>query len=320
MKRPARRAISGLGLAELMVAIAVGMLVVLAGSALFVSSSAGYSGQTETSRLDDNGRYALNLLARAARQTAFINWDGAAAPAGLAGEDSPNIAGLDARTIGRAADGIDAPLVAGVVNGSDVLALRYYGAGPAGAGDGSVLNCAGFGVGEGAAAADRGWSIFYVAQDAGGEAELRCKYRGASSWGADAIVRGVDSFQVLYGLDTDTPSDGVANRFINAGGIDALDALLALSGADAAARLEDLHRQTWWKRVVSIKIALLLHGQPGSRGDGLPVSYALFGPEYAGMAGVDAGVLIDEKTLAKPLQLRARRLMVTTIVLRNRPA
>ena len=49
----------------------------------------------------------------------------------------------------------------------------------------------------------RGWSIFYVAANGDGEAELRCKYRGASGWGADAIVRGVDSFQVLYGVDTD---------------------------------------------------------------------------------------------------------------------
>lgn len=315
--RPVRAA--GWSIVELMVALTLGLLVTLAGSALLFSSNGNYMHQVEAVRLNDSGRYALETISRAVRQSAFVDWDSAEAPLLPRPEDSANIGGLDARTLSKAGAGIDGPL-GGAVNGSDVLAVRYAGAGVAGDGDGSVLDCAGFGVGAAVSEAQRGWSIFYVARDSLGEAELRCKYRGDKSWGADAIVRGVDSFQVLYGLDSDTPADGVANGYVNASAIDALDDKLVLDGADAAARERDKNARTHWKRVVSIKIALLLHGEPGSRPASLAGVFDLFGADYAALAGADdTGVHIVEDTLAPALRIRARHLVTTTILIRNRP-
>ncbi|HEV7813648.1 MAG TPA: PilW family protein [Janthinobacterium sp.] len=309
----------GLSVVELMVSLALGLLVMLTCSALLVSASASYAGQTEATRLNDSARYALEAVTRAVRQSAFVNWDVVDAPVGTQPEDSANVGGLDARSLARDSEGIDAPL-AGAVNGSDVLALRYYGAGTGPGGDGSVINCAGFGVGAGNSEAARGWSIFYVASDASGEAELRCKYRGEKSWGADALVRGVDSFQVLYGIDSDDPADGAPNQYLSATAIAVLDAALVLDGADAAARQRDRNKKTHWKRVVSLKIALLLHGQPGSGLDGVPARFDLFGKDYADAYGRgDPGVSIDEQMLAPALRLRARQLVVVTILLRNRP-
>ena len=219
----------GATLAELIVAAAVGMLVMLMAGALLVSANAAYVGQVEAAAVDDSGRYALEIITRAARQAAFVNWE-----RGEAGADRatapPSIGGLDARSLSRATEGIDSPL-ADAVNGSDVLALRY-----GGAADGSVISCAGFAVDE----ADDGWSIFYVGRNAGGDAELRCKYRGKNSWGADAIIGGVDTFQVLYGLDTDSPADGVANEFVSAAVIDERDAALVLAAAEPLARQREL--------------------------------------------------------------------------------
>jgi type IV pilus assembly protein PilW len=314
----------GLTLAVLMISLSLGLLVVLVASVLLLSSSSSYLQQNEAAQLADGARYALEIIARAIRSAGSSNWDGGAAgdvPFRLAPGDSANISGLDARKVSKDGDGIADP-VDGAVNGSDVLALRYMGAGAGFDGDGSVLNCAGFGVGDASAEQDRGWSIFYVAQDADGEAELRCKYRGQHGWGADAIVRGVDSFQVLYGLDTDAVPDAMANQYLNATAIDALDAALALTGVDGAARARDKNTQTNWKRVVSIKLALLLHGGIGSRPASgsaaldAPVQYDLFGADYSAV-GSDRGVHIDEVALAPALRRRARKLIEATILLRN---
>ena len=316
LQRPCQH---GMTLVELMVALTIAALLMLAASALLVVSSGSYRQQSEAVRLNDGGRYALDTIARAIRQAALVSWDGKGAPVGTAAGDSASVSGLDARSVSKNSDGIDTPLV-GAVNGSDVLALRFVGAGTDAGGDGSVLNCAGFGVGAAKSAQERGWSIFYVAIDADGEAELRCKYRGENSWGADAIVRGVDSFQVLYGLDTDVPPDGVANQYLNASAISALDDALVLVGADADAKARDKAARSFWKRVVSIRVALLLHGEPGSRPDKLPLQFDLFGKDYSDAQGsADPGVRIDEALLPAAQRGRVRKLVETTIALRNGP-
>lgn len=312
----------GMSLVELLVALSLGALLMLAASTMLLAASGSYGDQSASARLDDNGRYALDTIARAVRQTAYVNWDSSAAPVAHAAHDSANIAGLDAHSLGKNSEGISGALP-DALHGSDVLALRYYGAGKEEGGDGSVLNCAGFGVGAAQTQAQRGWSIFYVAQGADGEGELRCKYRGANGWGADAIIRGVDCFQVLYGLDTDTPPDGVANRYVNASALDAYDAALVQVGADAAARQRDLHSRTHWKRVAGVRVALLLHGEAG-QADKMaelgPAQFDLFGKAYAEAHGAgDTGVRIARTALPIATRSRPRQLVQTSIMLRNGP-
>lgn len=312
----------GMGLVELLVAMALGALLLLAASAVLLAASGSYAEQSAGARLDDNGRYALDAIARAVRQTAYVNWDGDAAPLFHASEDSANIAGLDAHGLGKNSEGISQALP-DVMHGSDVLALRYDGAGADEGGDGSVLNCAGFGVGAAHTEAQRGWSIFYVAQGADGEGELRCKYRGANGWGADAIIRGVDGFQVLYGLDTDTPPDGVVNRYVNASWLDAADAALLLVGETAAERQRDFHRRTHWKRIAGVRVALLLHGEAGAAGtleDMGPAQFDLFGKAYAEAQGAgDPGARVLRTAFPPALQGRRRQIVQTSIMLRNGP-
>jgi type IV pilus assembly protein PilW len=313
----------GMSLLELLVSLSLGALLMLAASTVLLAASGSYGEQSASARLDDNGRYALDTIARAVRQTAYVNWDSSAAPVAHAAYDSANVAGLDAHSLGKNSEGISGALP-DAVQGSDVLALRYYGAGKEEGGDGSVLNCAGFSVGAAQTEAQRGWSIFYVAQGADGEGELRCKYRSANGWGADAVIRGVDGFQVLYGLDTDTPPDGVANQYVNASTLDADDAALVLEGADAAARQRDFHRRTYWKRVASVRVALLLHGEAGQVDKMTelgPAQFDLFGKAYAEAYGAgDTGVRIARAALPAATRSRLRQLVQTSIMLRNGPA
>lgn len=315
--KPHRRC-RGMTLVELLVALGLGAVLMLGASAMLLAVSASHAAQTAYARLDDSGRYALDAMARALRQSAYVNWEAGAATMSI--DDSANLAGLDARSISRNSEGIGDPLPA-AVHGSDVLAVRYQGSGAPPGGDGTVLNCAGFGVPAGSSEAQRGWSIFYVAQAGDGQAELRCKYRGANGWGADAIVRGVDSFQVLYGLDTDTPPDGVPNQYVNATALAVRDAALVLAGDSEAQRQRDFQRRTHWKRVASVRLALLLHGEDGQGAEAAqtgPPQFDLFGAAYSAAEGAgDDGVRIVAANLPAQERGRWRKLVQATVVLRN---
>lgn len=302
MMRHRRR---GWVLAELLVSMAVGLVVTLLAASLLVASNASYVAQDDIASVEDAGRFALDALGRAVRQGAYVDWDQFVHDTA---DLPPQVSGLDAHTLSGTAPALDEPRE-DAVNGSDVLALRF-----AATPDGSVLNCAGFPVTEDA----RGWSIFYIAKGADGVTDLRCKYRGPNAWRAEAIVRGVDTMQVLYGLDTDTPADGLPNSYENASAIAARDAGLALIGVDAAARTRDFNRKTHWKRVCAVRVSLLLHGSRYARRGATPAAYHLFGPGYAG-ADADPGATIDPMQLPEALRYRERRMFAATFLLRNRP-
>ena len=299
----------GVSMAEMLLSVALGMLVVLGAVSMLVASSAGFVAQAEAAGVDDAGRFALAVIERAARQTSFVDWEHEEAAAGLDPAAPPAVRGLDAASLSSNNAAIDDPRPP-AVNGSDVLALRFSGSG-AGDGDGSATTCAGFSVGSG----QDGWSIFYVGLGPGGEPELRCKFRGANNWSAKAVVVGIDSFQVLYGLDTDAAPDGMANRYLSATEINALDESLTVEGANAQERQRERQRNSWWKRVASIKVALLLHGARHARQAGGPALYRLFGAAYAG--GADLGTQVSRSAMKPSLRERERRLFATTILLRN---
>ncbi|SDC90011.1 type IV pilus assembly protein PilW [Massilia sp. PDC64] len=291
----------GLTLVEVMVALTIGLGIVLMAGRLLILANVAYAAQVESAGVEDGGRFASDLIGRAVRQAGAADADMVADPA--ADSAPARLAGLDARTLSRATAGIDDPLSA-AVNGSDVLAVRFPG-------DESAVDCGGFPV----AAGEEGWSIFYVARNGEGEAELRCKYRGAAHWSADAVVSGVDGFQVLYGVDTDDPPDGVANRYVSATAVDALDA--GFAGLPPA----EFNRRTHWKRVVGVRVGLLLHGSRPTRAEPGGARYDLLGAGYAAAAGgEDAGSSLDEAGMTPDLRRRERRLFTFTVALPAPPS
>ena len=304
---------AGLTIAELMVAMALGLAVLLAAGALLVGSVRAHAALMETTEMDDGGRYAVDALARAIRLAAHVDW--AAHPAPDPAAPAPaRIAGLDAHSLARTVAGIESP-VPDDVNGSDVLALRFPGSGAPPGGDGATLDCAGFPVHRD----EEGWSIFYVARNAQGEAELRCKYRGASNWSSDAVAGRVESFQVLYGLDAD--GDGIPNRYVNASELAALDAALVLAGATPAEQAADLHRRTHWKRVALVRVALLLHGPRLDPGVGDDVVFDLFGPDHgATYSAGDPGTRLAGAALDAGRESRMRKVYGATVALPVAPA
>jgi type IV pilus assembly protein PilW len=309
---------SGLTIVELLISATLGLVIALAAMALLLSSKNAYIAQEENVGLQDTGRYAIESITRAIHQAAYENWDKVDAPVVSTASLSASIFGLDSRSLKSATIAVTSP-VKTAVNGSDVLAVRFFGVGFGTNGDGTIINCAGFGVAAPSADTaeqDRGWSIFYVAADSTGVPELRCKYKGKNSWSSEAIARGVESFQVLYGLDTD--GDGLPNGFMHASDIDAVDDALILIGADAAAKALDKNTKTHWKKIVAIKVAMLVRGFHDSRADELNKQYDLFGAGYCdAYALTDTGACIKENTLPQKIRNRARKVFAATIQLRN---
>lgn len=310
---------AGLTLIELMISISLGLLVMLAATALLLSSKYAYTAQDDGTRIQDSGRYAAEIINRSVRQAAYENWDRNDAPIVASAGISANIAGFDAHRLNARTVGITSP-VASDVNGSDILAVRFFGSGTGDHGDGSMINCAGFGVAaatsQDSADEERGTSIFYVAKDASGEPQLYCKFYGKSGWTAQALARGVESFQVIYGIDTD--GDSLPNRYMNASALQALDDALVITGATAQEQAADRNRKTWWKKVVVVRTALLLRGAEKSRTDALTAQYDLFGSEYADLnASTDIGTRIIEAKLPESMRNRIRKIFATTSQLRN---
>jgi len=297
---------AGLTIAELMVAMALGLAVLLASGSLLITSVRAHAAVMEASEMDDGGRYAVDALARAIRLAAHVDW---AAHATLDPAAPARLAGLDASSLERTGVGIDATLP-DEANGSDVLALRFPGSGAPPNGDGATLDCAGFPVHRD----EEGWSIFYVARNAQGDAELRCKYRGASNWSSDAVAGRVDGFQVLYGLDAD--GDRIPDRYVNATELGALDAALVLAGATPDERAADLRKRTHWKRVALVRVALLLHGPRLNPGADANIVYDLFGPDHgAAFSSGDQGTRLAGVALDDGREPRMRKVYGAAIAL-----
>lgn len=314
---------SGLTLVELMISLTLGLIVVLAATSLVVSTKKLFLAQTDGNDTQDTARFALDNISRSLRQASYVNFDFNNSPQITPATASADLSGLDANSVSATSTDISTPLGQSV-NFSDVLAVRFFGSGSTGSGDNSVLNCAGFSVpapvSSNTADQDRGWSIYYVANDANNEPELLCKYYDAVSgnWSAQSIVKGVESFQVLYGLDTNVPTDGLANTYLTAADINTLDSALVLVGATAAQRQQSLNLQTFWKKITSVKIAMLIRGKENSRTDSQTSTYYLFGPDYATINGAnDRGTTILESTLPAATLNRVRKVYATTVQLRN---
>lgn len=313
----------GLTLVELMIALTISLFVVLAATGLLLSARSGYVFQSEQAQISDTGRFAVEILARTLRQASYANWD--AMEGAIVGRDLVGSAffGMDARSLKSRSAGIAAPLSRSI-NGSDILTVGIFGAGPGENGDGSMVNCAGFGIGsarsnhETVTEEDRDWSIFYVAEDSTGEPELYCKYRGNDGWASQSIARGVESFQVLYGIDTD--GDLVPNSFLSASGIDALDNGLQLNGANAIDRAIEKNKKTNWRNVVTVRFSLLIRGAHAANSSHAVAEYDLFGKDYADAKGsIDPGVRIREADLRSDVRGKERRLFSATVQLRSRP-
>jgi len=326
----------GFTLIELMVALALSLLIVLAACAALLSAQRGYAGVDASSQLRDNARFAVELIQRLALQTGYqdltsntITREEVVLTNPSANPD-PDVIGynnavVDTSTFtttpslsnGSRGSACGTSTDTSCANGSDVLVLRFYGINEltpgAATGDGSVIDCTGNKVPPllNNNIANRGYSIFYVDVSTG-EPTLMCATNTTGGWTKQPLVAGVESFQVLYGVDNvtagspgivNTPATGTPTQWLRADQI----------GNNNAA----------WRRVRRIRIGLLLRGPANSAVDPASTAATYYPLGYGSTANngsIGMGDATNDPGTALVVATadgRIRRTMSFTVYLRN---
>ncbi len=194
----------GLSLIELMISIALGLLLVAVVIQIYIGSKATYNKQEDLSRLQENGRVALDVIGRAGRVIGFKS-DPSASTSGLFPASAPAI-------IGTAGTGT-----------SDSLTIRFQGSGNGtGTANGSVVNCLGVAIDANTTAFNR----FYVANNAAGRPGLFCDTTDNSTVDGEEVVSEIEHLRFLYGVDTS--GDGVADYYVPAVAVSNWDQVVSL--------------------------------------------------------------------------------------------
>ena len=318
----------GFTLVELLVALALTLLIVTAAVATLIVSRRGFSTVDAVSQLDENARFTTEILRRTIAQAGFL--DVAFATGTTAGQfklakaaaalpmvhgynDAQMPAPPDVEPFSVNGNRSSCPGTAGTAckNGSDVLIVRAQAAARnANEADGVTTNCRGSAESTVPTdASDVITSIFFVRVDTNtGEPTLMCHANGTNSKGQNRfstvpLVSGVESFQVLYGVDgvdpgkAMTPANSVVDRYLRA---DQLDV-----PGDAAASLAN------WQRVRAIKIGLVLRSPANSAQESSATTRYPFGVGGYSSAA-DPGT-----ALAVPADGRLRQTVSFTVYLHN---
>lgn len=177
----------GLTLIELMVAMVLGLLVLLAVIQILVSTRDSHRFQSNLARMQENGRFVVEKMTQAIRMNGF---QGEGGNAWLLGPLAASNGGLT-------------PLAGSNddTNGSDTLRVAFQGTG-----DAFVKNCHGQPVPAGNVVLNR------FAVNANDELECALSTDGGATWQTLTLVEGVEALHILYGVDTD--ADGSANQYV----------------------------------------------------------------------------------------------------------
>lgn len=310
----------GLTLIELLVAMTLGLLIVLAASSALLVSRQGFFAVDAASQMRDNARYAQDIVQRIGVQAGFKNvflMKGS----GLASEP-PHVFGINnaKRSASQAWDVSSAWGASDPGKNSDILVLRAQTSTASElstTSDSTMIDC--LGVAPTAVPTsqdDRFISILHVQASSDGEPALMCS-REASGGGFDVqpLVQGVENFQVLYGVDNVVANtaptgttDSVPDRYLRAD-------QLTVAGNEAATYAN-------WRRVRSLRIGMVLRSQPGSAVDTDSQTFYPLGISKGSSGGTIgsafANTTNDPGTVFTPtVDRRIRQVVTFTVHLRN---
>ncbi|MDX1654706.1 MAG: PilW family protein [Candidatus Competibacteraceae bacterium] len=180
----------GFSLIELMIAMVLGLFILGSLLSLFVGNKQAYRVQGAASNLQENARFALEILNREARKAGYR------APFAQASVAFPAVGGSFGA--GQAVSGTDT-----------TLTLRYQGSG-SGAGDGWIKDCLGRDVAEGDLA-----TVNLFVNDLN---ELSCTADNPTDGPQTrGFINGVQEMRFTYGEDTG--GDAYADAYVVAGAV-----------------------------------------------------------------------------------------------------
>jgi type IV pilus assembly protein PilW len=165
---------SGLTLVELLIAMTLGLVILLAIGSIYLGSRQTFRMQDENARLQETGRYALEVLGRSIRQAGF--WDMPISPVATA----------------TAFGGTPITGTNGAAAAPDTVTVQYDWTNGARACDGSSAGAAGNRIQD-------GFSLNAAGQ-------LQCEGQIAAApiapGAGQALVDNLEDLQILYGIDT----------------------------------------------------------------------------------------------------------------------
>jgi type IV pilus assembly protein PilW len=301
---------TGLSLVELLVAIVLMGVVTLATVALYSVTNQSYRTVDAGQELNDNARYAFEIIGQSMRIAGYQEYmrnnedqarlGGRTYPAScVSGAPPCPVLGFNNSTMTAITNATSFGATnSGGINLSDTLGVTFAGSSPPSdpsAADGAVIDCQGVAQPSPLVdSSDLAVSLFWVTTS-NAEPSLACISRGdlTAAGGAvrnsQVVVRGVETFQVMYGIDTD--NDSIPNRWASA---------------------QDVAN---WMTVRAVRVGFVLRGPPGSsQGQNAVVAdrvlYPL-GKDFIG-ASTETGL-----SFTPPNDGRLRRAYATTFMVRN---
>lgn len=179
----------GLSLVELMVSMVSSLILMVGVLQIYVSNNMSYQLQSGFSRIQENSRFALNVLSQQVRMADY--------------RADVTTTSLSEAVSGTHNNGL---------NGSDSLSISYQGSSTVVNGnsvaDGTVLDCTGAAV-----AADQTVTMTFSVASVNGTPALQCN-NGTTTV---TLVEGVENMQVLFGVAGDVGGASVAaERYLDA--------------------------------------------------------------------------------------------------------
>lgn len=313
----------GLTLVELMVAMVISLIVVLAATAALLLSRQGFNQVDAASQLRDNAKFAEELIQRLAVQSGYrdVAFAATSRPPSTSGmtTERPNVFGFNNRersASDRSYEARSSERSAGSVGyGSDILVLRFQSTAKESGStttDGAIIDCSGTTLSDTMNDRyERYSSVFHVSTNTtDGEPTLMCtRWPDADDFGTTStqpLISGVENFQVLYGVDginatdnTFSEADSVTDAYLRADEITKADAELSLQR---------------WQRVRSLRIGMVLRAAPNTAIGDTDFLMHPFGTASADMFAStdDAGTLFTP-----PNDGRLRHTVTFTVHLRN---
>lgn len=316
---------SGLTLVELMVAMIISAIIAIAAVSSLIVSRNGFTAVDASSQIRDNTRFAVDLIQRLGVQTGYKDITYAVNPRQSPENTNPvpNITGFN-NALASATDPQNTTItrpVGSAGEGSDILILRFQPAitipGSLTA-DNAMIDCAGNPPGFiSADRDDRVVSVLHVALSQG-EPSLMCSVVSRTGvWSVQPIVRGVENFQVLYGVNgvvANSAPVGAATATVATNYLRA-DQMIVPSDPGAVSTNEN------WRRVHSIRIGMVLRGAIGSSQESISQTLYPFGNAKASSTGSPGSAMsasADVGTIfTTPTDTRLRQVVTFTVHLRN---
>jgi type IV pilus assembly protein PilW len=193
----------GLTLVEIMVALVISLFLLAGLLQMFIGTRQSSRVQENLSRVQENGRFAIDFVGRNIRLAGYRSRS--TIEAGIAFEDKfPGVRAVQ----GTNDDGL---------NGSDTITVNFEGEG---AGQGDIRNCLNAQINNSVTSNN----IFSINTNASGRNELRCQSGAVTQ----TILEDVENLQILYGENTDGDVFGVADRYVPANQVGKWDRVVSL--------------------------------------------------------------------------------------------